>query len=430
MLQSGAGNDSVYNSAGYYSTINAGDGNDTIHGFNESDTLTITGGSYSTQTSGSDVIVTVGKGKIRLIGAKGKSLNTNKDARTKVITLTEGDDRFYNNLRAVTINAGAGDDSISNAERNVTITGGAGNDDIHNSYGDNVTINAGAGNDFISLSSSAENNVIKYASGDGNDTIYGFNETTTLSIADATYSTKKSGSNVIVTVGKGKITLVNAASLSAVNLEEDTSTNLIITNETPSPVTLDSDVRTVNASARTKAVKITGNDLNNNIIGGTKNDLIWGDDGDDSILGGKGNDTLSGDEGNDLLSGGKGNDKLSGGAGNDSLSGDDGKDILRGGTGDDTLTGGTGNDSLWGNAGADTFIYATGDGKDIIYGFDDNDLLKITGTFSGTYDSSADEVYFKVGTTSNVITLRDINASTFNVNGDTYKISGSKLLKQ
>ena len=167
-----------------------------------------------------------------------------------------------------------------------------------------------------------------------------------------------------------------------------------VTDKTKSPVTVGSAIKTINASKRTKAVKITGNSLAN------------------TILGGSGNDTLYGKNGNDYIYGDAGNDKLSGGSGKDSLSG------------------GKGNDSLWGNAGADTFIYSSGGGKDIIYGFENDDMLKITGTFSSSYSKKNKEVYFKVGSTSNAITLKDFSATSFNVNGTNYKISGSKLVKK
>ena len=58
-------------------------------------------------------------------------------------------------------------------------------------------------------------------------------------------------------------------------------------------------------------------------------------------------------------------------------------------------------------------------------------MLKITGTFAGTYNKSKKEIYFKVGSTANAITLKDFGStSTFNVNGTNYKISGSKLVKK
>ena len=56
-------------------------------------------------------------------------------------------------------------------------------------------------------------------------------------------------------------------------------------------------------------------------------------------------------------------------------------------------------------------------------------MLRITGTFSATYDSSADELYFKVGKTSNAITLKDFTATTFHINSSTYHISGTKLIR-
>ena len=139
------------------------------------------------------------------------------------------------------------------------------------------------------------------------------------------------------------------------------------------------------------------------MIGGASNDVIWGDSG---------NDTLKGD------------------AGDDKLHGEAGKDKIYGGTGNDSLNGGKGNDSLWGNAGKDTFIYASGDGKDVIIGFENSDMLKITGKFSTSYSKSKDEIYFKVGSTANAITLKDFSATSFNVNGTNYKISGSKLVKK
>ncbi|MBR0287390.1 MAG: hypothetical protein IJQ82_00265, partial [Selenomonadaceae bacterium] len=72
-----------------------------------------------------------------------------------------------------------------------------------------------------------------------------------------------------------------------------------------------------------------------------------------------------------------------------------------------------------------------GDGQDIIYGFDKTDLLQITGTFSASYSKSKKEIYFDVGKTTNAITLKDFGStSTFNIDGTTYKISGSKLVKK
>lgn len=178
---------------------------------------------------------------------------------------------------------------------------------------------------------------------------------------------------------------------------------LTLNNSTKSPVTIGSAVKVVDVSNRTTSVKITGNSLANTIKGGSKNDSLYGGSGNDSILGN---------------------------AGNDKLYGQDGNDILRGGSGNDTLSGGKGNDSLWGNSGFDTFLYSNGNGKDVIYGFENDDLLQITGTFSASYNKSKKEVTFKVGSTASAITLCDFIATTFNVNGDTYGISGKNFIKK
>ena len=103
----GAGNDSIYgdsvNNYGLLYQYANGDGNDIIYGYKEKDSITITGGnSYSTQTSGNNVIVKVGSGSVTLVGAKGKTLNiypqnssggtnTNTTTTTTSSTVTQKD---------------------------------------------------------------------------------------------------------------------------------------------------------------------------------------------------------------------------------------------------------------------------------------------------------------------------------------------------
>jgi Ca2+-binding RTX toxin-like protein len=275
-----------------------------------------------------------------------------------------GDLTIKNTSDSTAVKTFRGKDSITSSGKNVTVESGMGRDFIENS-GSRVTIVGGTGNDTISNSGSKV--LFKYSAGDGKDKILGFNATSTLQIGDGTtdtYFTTKSGSNVIVTVGDGKVSLMGAANLSTVNIKGKASTTLTVNDSEKSTLTIGDEIKTVDASERTKAIKITGNTLNNSIVGGS---------------------------------------------------------------GNDTLIGGAGNDSLWGDAGADKFIYASGDGKDIIYGFDNSDMLKITGTFSASYNKFKKEIYFKVDSTSKAITLKNFTATTFNVNGKAYKISGSKL---
>ena len=660
----GKGNDTINN---FGSTLlykyAKGDGNDTISGFSETDTLEITSGTYTTARSGADFLVKVGGSKITIKDAINFKVNiknaagvlktyNGKDSR---IILDSRDNYTANSNSTVTIYSGAGDDSIRNYGDTVTIDAGAGKDNIGN-YASNVTITAGLGNDTIHNDEDSKNVLFKYTSGDGNDVIEGFNSTSTLSIAGSTYTSVANDDDIIITVGKGHITLVGAGNLNWVNVKNDTmpaaTETLKLNNKSKANATLGATYRDANAGKRTKAIKITGNSVNNSILGGAGDDTLYGGTGKDTLMGGKGKDLFIYDAGNDVIAdysaandrislgaavtkvevnyldvvftvgrdsltvkngsgkklrmidstgksfstiigstnltltdnstanvtlepeyttasastrtkaakitgndydnslhGGKGADTLIGDAGNDTLRGGKGRDIfvyssgndviadyasgdrislsapitktsakgldvaltvgedkltiknakgksldlinpdgdnfsiivgnptlnltdkskpkvklstdyvnanaadrnkaiqitgnaydnsilggngadkLYGGKGNDTLTGGAGNDSLWGNAGKDTFVYVSGDDNDAIYGFEEDDMLKITGKFSTSYNESKGEIYFKVGSTANAITLKDFSATSFNVNGTSYKISGSKLVE-
>ena len=81
------------------------------------------------------------------------------------------------------------------------------------------------------------------------------------------------------------------------------------------------------------------------ITGGGGRDALAGGDSDDILSGGGDDDRLDGQVGADVLYGGAGQDELTGGAGDDVLSGGDDNDILEGGAGSDLLAGGGGEDT-------------------------------------------------------------------------------------
>lgn len=71
-ISGGAGNDTI---------IAGGDGSDIIYGFNENDSIMISGAKFSTTTSGKNIIVTVGSAEaMTLINAKDKQLNIYSDS--------------------------------------------------------------------------------------------------------------------------------------------------------------------------------------------------------------------------------------------------------------------------------------------------------------------------------------------------------------
>ncbi|MCU7850517.1 MAG: hypothetical protein KZQ89_21605 [Candidatus Thiodiazotropha sp. (ex Lucinoma kastoroae)] len=147
-----------------------------------------------------------------------------------------------------------------------------------------------------------------------------------------------------------------------------------------------------------------GDEGNDELAGGNKDDLIYGGAGNDELTGNDGDDYLEGNAGIDKLDGGIGNDELYGGAGNDNgndggLMGGVGDDALYGEAGHDTLDGGVGRDLLVGGLGQDHLI--GGDGFDNLYGdhryFDEaaNQYVLVDDGVSDRLEGgSGDDLYF------------------------------------
>jgi VCBS repeat-containing protein len=146
---------------------------------------------------------------------------------------------------------------------------------------------------------------------------------------------------------------------------------------------------------------LEGRDGNDWIWGGEDNDDINGGLGDDYIVSGDGNDFIEGDQanpwlhnytigGDDWIWGGEGDDYIHGGVGDDVVFGENGNDrlwgyqgenILSGGEGDDKLYTSSGEDSLYGGAGDDIFILKEDAVSDpyavtTIYDAEKNDILE------------------------------------------------------
>ena len=138
------------------------------------------------------------------------------------------------------------------------------------------------------------------------------------------------------------------------------------------------------------------------LFGGAGIDRLNGRDDDDRLFGGDDRDVLDGGDGDDLLDGGADRDALIGRAGDDWLRGGEGNDRLFGGTDNDVLEGGAGIDRLFGGDGRDTFVFATGDGLDIIEDFNEAD------------DGTGDVLYLSI---AGVSSLADVQAAATQFGG-------------
>lgn len=372
--------------------------------------ITIKNGTISTVTDLGAGIGSGAEGSIGNIKITGGTLNTTS---TRAVGVGKGWNGSVGNIsfsgsiacdnlsfdgNSATISGGSLVNFLLGKTGNISYTGGSANDNIVVS-GNNATISGGKGNDTIQ--SSGLNTLFKYSAGDGNDLIKGFDATSTLQIytADSNVKAVRSGLNIVVTIGKENITLQGVALLFKPNIEiiNPQPTSMTVTNSSKSPVTINSAIEIVDASSRTKAAKITGNALDN------------------IILGGMGNDSLDGVAGDDLLYGDFGNDVLNGGAGNDSL------------------WGGYGNDKLYGGDGNDVFIYRPLEGNDTIYDYKAGDMLKIlklNGSEGGSFTSSSfngSNLTLTISGGGKVVFNGVSAKNTFNINGKNYSISGKKL---
>ena len=173
---------------------------ETVGGVFDQSKALITGTNSDNEISASGSYVTIkGGGGNDFISASGLKSRISGEA---------GNDKVLLKSTQGSINGGAGSDSIIvDGERN-TVLGGANDDYIALFKGKN-TITGGTGNDSIFFVGVGES-VIKYKSGDGNDTIIGYDSTDTIKIT-GNYSMQTSEQDVIITVGNGSIRLVVAS---------------------------------------------------------------------------------------------------------------------------------------------------------------------------------------------------------------------------
>ncbi|WP_199610552.1 calcium-binding protein [Flocculibacter collagenilyticus] len=186
-----------------------------------------------------------------------------------------GSDHLYGGEGIDTINGNGGDDYLEGNAGDDTLNGGAGNDMLVGGEGSDV-MKGGSGSDTYIVDSLSDT-VIENANEGENDQIHTFFD----------YSL---ASNSEVEV------------LKLLEVEE----------------------------GKTAAIKGTGNNLDNTIIGNSANNQLHGGDGADYLYGNEGSDTLVGgeDASDDYLDGGAGGDNMTGGAGNDTYIVDSLQDVV------------------------------------------------------------------------------------------------------
>ena len=390
----GSGSDTITGDAGN-NVINGGSRNDTISGGAGDDTL-IGGAGTDTVTyanTGSAVNVNLTTGL-----ASGGDGNDTLSTFENIIG-SAFDDTLTGSSGANVITAGDGNDIIDAGSGNDTVYGGEGDD----------TLIGGDGTDTLVFTTSSDvtvNFVTGAATGEGSDTISGF-ENVTLGNGNNTVTTDGGANTITTGSGNDIITAGGGNDIINAGLGDD----IIDGGSGTDTLTFIAATSGVNASLVTgTSTGGGGNDSWSsieNLTGSNYDDVLTGDAGANTLLGGSGNDTIDAGDGNDTVDGGSGNDtmlggagidtltfasqtrsnvaitvnmaagtatghgtdtfsefeNLTGGAGNDSLTGDSGNNRIDGGSGNDTIDGGLGNDTIVGGSGTDTASYATASGS-------------------------------------------------------------------
>jgi Ca2+-binding RTX toxin-like protein len=386
VLTGGSGNDTLTGNDGN-DTLLGGPGQDSIDGGVGFDTVDYTGGASQVIDLGCGCVITTGvnvtldgaanDGNPLVDGTGGATGLDNVHGNVEKVIGTDAADTIVGDPSTCTKNCSlfsrtligaGGDDTLSGGRFVTTLDGGAGNDHLTGGNQDD-TITGGPGDDTID-------------GGNGTDTIQEA-PTTSGAVTETLTNTSLVGS-----FGTDALTSIEKASIAG-GASSDT----------------------LDASAATIPVALSGGGGNDMLVGGSADDSISGSGtltggpGNDSLAGsggatlvesgdvdftltntsltGLGNDTLSGITSAHLtggpgdntidasgfggfaapvtLSGMDGNDTLKGGSNDDTLNGGPGNDNLQGGAGSDTLTGGAGNDTLDGGAGATDTVLESGD---------------------------------------------------------------------
>ncbi len=385
LIYAGTGNDTIANAQSSNITINAGDGNDSIH--NSGEYALLNG------DDGDDTIVSDSYGGITINGGAGNDILSDNNG-LNLINGDDGDDSISSGATDNTIYGGAGNDTILADGMSVSVYGGDGDDfiDAKGSYlnidggdgndtinisdseaiginnGLGATVNGGAGNDVITNSSANvtmsggagddtiiggdSRDVIFYANGDGNDLATNY----TAGSSDNSDIVYLQGDLGTIEREGGNVT-VNAASGEALIIETDFSKDEAIL------YTIDG----TNIGAAKLADSTNTLYYDKNVYYFRFNDdsgrlYYWGSEDMTIALD---NSTAQEYIGLKTIITKSDDEKASGNL------------TIIGNSLDNEIYSGAGNDTLTGNAGADTFYWGNGDGADVITDADSEDIIDL-----------------------------------------------------
>ena len=458
-LNGGAGNDYLDGGAGNdIYVFGVGSGHDVVSAYDGAagkvDTIKLTGLNAANITlarDGADLVLritssgetlrvsnhfasdaTAGYQIDKVLFADGSSWNQST-IKSKVKTVTSGDDRIWGYAAIDSISAGAGEDTVYAGGGNDTLDGGAGADMLYGEEGNDLlkggtqgdTLYGDAGNDTLQ----GQDGEDALFGGEGDDSLDGGAGVDTLdggSGNDNYVFAKGYGADTISSYDGDaeKVDTLNLTALNAadVTLERDGADLLVRVNGTGDSMRVSNhfvgdavagyqidkigfadgsfwDQAAIKAQVLVSTDEddvMRGFDSDDVLDASLGEDTVYAAGGNDTVDGGAGADALYGEDGDDLIRGGMQDDVLDGGNGRDTLWGQDGNDSLHGGEDSDALNGGAGNDMLDGGAGSDIYIFAQGSGQDTISEYD----------YAG---ADFDEVHFGAGIATDQLWFRQVN---------------------
>jgi Ca2+-binding RTX toxin-like protein len=407
LIYGGGGADSVIGGSGA-DQLYGGDGDDTLDGGQGDDTLD---GGAGTNTA--NYAVAGGGLTIDLaISGPQHTGGSGFDTLVNIQNLigSRFDDMLRGDANANSLNGGAGDDTLIGGGGNDTLVGGGGNDTasyVDSFSGVNVSLAlqgapqaTGDGNDtligFQNLQGSGHDDVLTgdananlIEGNDGNDTLFGGGGADTL-FGGAGNDVLNAGASgpgqfVLLDGGLGNDTLnANGNPMAGAAYDDAMSAvNVNLSLDGIAQNTGGAGIDTLNGIH-----VLAGSSFNDTLTGSAGADVLYGADGDDLVSGGAGDDTIYGSLGSDTIDGGSGTNWFNassadfgivlnlslttaqsenGGAVHVTLKnirdvvGTDHDDSLTGDSTANVLLGGAGNDSLYGGAGNDTLGGGAGD---------------------------------------------------------------------